>query len=273
MQPQVIKGDPKSVTIGAPQLDSFQDYQDASWDQSQRYLAPQQTAQNKQFQQMMVNKGLAPGSDAYKAEYDNMMRSQNDANTAASFGAMQFGLGAQNQAYTQGLGASQLASAMKQAQMQDATSRYGIKTNADIAREQMSQQGQQFNQGMDLQRDQFGFDQSKWGDQFGLQRDQFGFQQDQADFGNMMQLGNFGMQLGDYANRAAMSDYNMASAMLGYAPGNQSQQIDVSGAYNTAQQGALAQDQMCQPSRPLPSTGRHHCKKEPSDCRSRGLPS
>lgn len=240
-----VQGYNDKVVVGDPQLDSFGEYQDAAWNQSRRYLDPQQQAMQKQFEQQAVNKGLAPGSAAYQAAYDNMMRAQNDANSSAAFGAMNFGQQAQNQAFQQGLGASQLANAMSQAQLQAETarqnaalaantSRYGIDTSAATAAAQLAQQGQQWN-------DQFGFNQAQWEDQFGLQRDQFGLQEQQANFGNLLGLGNFGIQYGNYLNNAAQTDYNMAAAMLSNVPGNSQQQLNVGGAYNTAQQGAMGQ--------------------------------
>lgn len=245
-----IQGYDSKVVMGDAQLDSFQEYQDAALAQARRGLDPQQEALQSRFAQTMVNKGLAPGSEAYMNEFDNMSRAMNDQDIAAQFGAMQFGQGAQNQAYNQALGASQLAQGMSlgelaaetaraNAQLAADTSRYGISTAAGTAAAQLAQQGTQF-------QDQFGFDQNRWGDQFGLQQQQFAQQQQQADFNNLMNLGTFGINYGNYMNNAAQTDYNMAAAMLSNVPGNQQQQINVGGAYNTAQSGAVSQAQFGQ---------------------------
>ena len=261
--PYEIQGYANKVAVQQPQLDSFQDYQDAAWKQSRRYLDPQQASQDRKFAQTMINKGLAPGSAAYQTAMDNYKRTQNDANAGAAFQAMQFGQNAQNQSFQQGLGASQLANAIARANLQAETARenaalaantqrYGIDVNAEIAANKLAQQGSQFQDTLGfqqsqwgdqlgLQRDKFGFEQSRWDDQFGLQRDQFGELQNQNTFNNMLGLGNFGINYGNYLNNSRMTDYNMAAAMLSNAPGSQQQQLNVGGAYNTAQQGAMNQ--------------------------------
>lgn len=239
--PKTIQGYDKKVVMDAPQMESFQNYQDAALAQARRGLDPQQDAQRKRFEQQMINKGLDPASAAFQSQHGNMTRAMNDQDIAAQFGAMQFGQQAQQQAYAQALGASQLAQGMSRAEMADATQRRGQDFSRAAQQDQIGLNYAQLGQAGDQFQDQFAFNQDKWADQYGLQRDQFGFQQDQADFGNMMNMGQFALGYGNYLNNAAQTDYNMAAAMLSNAPGNQQQQLNVGGAYNTAQQGAMNQ--------------------------------
>lgn len=240
-----VQGYEDRVEVQQPQLDSFQSYQDAAAAQARRYLDPQQQADRRAFDQSMINKGHAAGSEGYQTAFDNFNRSRNDANSSAAFGAMQFGQNAQNQAFNQGLGASQLANAMSLGNLQADTSRANAALAAETQRylgdqsnalgvSQLAQNQSQFGDTLGLQRDQMGLDQQRFDDTFG-------FQQQQGDFSNLMSLGNLALGLGNYQNQGNMTDFNMAQAMIGGAPGNQQQQINVGGAYNTAQNGAMGQ--------------------------------
>ena len=112
--------------------------------------------------------------------------------------------------------------------MSDATQRYGIDQNIGLGYARLDQQGQQWQDQFGLQRDRFG-----------LEQDRFGFQQDQADFGNLLQLGNMAFGLGNFSNQALANEYNMGQTILAQAPGMMNQQVNVGGAYNTAQNGAM----------------------------------
>jgi hypothetical protein len=205
-------------------MGAFQNYQDAAFAQAQRHLAPAQDLQQKKFEQTMINKGLDPGSKAYNLAQAQMQRGQTDQQNAAAFGAMQFGQQAQGQAFGQ-----------------------------DFQNRQMSQQNQQFGRSLNQAQNQFGrslgeqgrqFDvgmsqrESEFGRNLGLQQDQFGFQQGQADFSNMLGLGNLALQFGNFANQGIMSDYNMAQGQLGSAPNAGVFGIDTQGAYNAGMTGA-----------------------------------
>jgi len=196
---------------------AFQKYQDASYEQAQRHMAPQQEAQQSKFAQQMVNKGLDPGSRAYNLAQAQMQRGQNDQQNSAAFGAMQFGLGAQNQAFgqqfqqdTMAMQKDQFGRSLNQAQNQFGRS--------------LGEQGRQFDVGMSQRESEFGRN--------------FGMQQGQQDFNNMMGIGDFGMRLADFSNRNQMQDYNMMEGMLSHAPGGSFNPIDTQGAYRDSMGGA-----------------------------------
>ena len=203
-KPFVIDSPADRVNVGQPQLDSFQGYQDAAYQQAMRTLQPNLDSQNRKFEQQMINKGLTPGSKAFELAQAQMQRGQNDLQGQAAFGAMGFGQQAQNQAFQQGLSASQL----KQTDMQ------------------RLQQNRQFQQN------------------FGLEQDRFGLQQQQADFGNLMNIGNFAMGYGGFQNTGLTNEYNMGQTTLAGAPGFMGQQVNVNGAYNTAVNAAQGAAQM-----------------------------
>lgn len=216
-------------------MGAFQQYQDAAYQQAQRNIAPQQEAQQRKFEQQMLNKGLQPGSKAYNLAQAQMQRGQNDQNNAANFQAMQFGQQAQAQEFGQDFQNRSLAQAHDQ---------FGRSLN---------EQGRQFDVGQSNQMDQFGRSlsqrESEFGRNFGLQENQQNFMQDfqnrgfaeqqaQNSFGNLMGLGNMALQFGQFANQGTMSDYNMAQGQLGSAPDSGVYGIDTQGAYNAGMTGA-----------------------------------
>ena len=82
---------PAAQTAASPSLSQPQQYTQAAFDQAKTRLDPQWEQSRKRFDQQMINKGLAPGSEAYKAEFDNFNRAKSDAYSTANFGAMQLG--------------------------------------------------------------------------------------------------------------------------------------------------------------------------------------
>lgn len=217
---------------------AFQQYQDASFDQAQRHLRPGQEAQQRRFEQQMVNKGLEPGSQAYNLAQAQMQRGMNDQNNAAAFGAMQFGLGAQQQGFgqdfqnrTMDMQKDQFGRSLNQRE-----SEFG--RNLGLQRDQLGEQGRQFDVGMSQRESEFGRNFGLQGQQFGLQERQFGLMEQQQNFNNMLGLGDFGMRLADFTNRNTMQDYNMQEGMLSHAPGGSFNPIDTQGAYNASMQGA-----------------------------------
>lgn len=109
--------DPTSVTGTTAQslFSAGQPYEQAAYDAATRQLDPQVEAQNRQFEQDMVNKGIAPGSEAYNTAKQQMSMSQNDAYAQARNQAMQQGLAAQAQGFGQGLSQSTLSNQLAQA--------------------------------------------------------------------------------------------------------------------------------------------------------------
>ncbi len=217
-----------AVSDLAEQMGQFQNYEDKAYESSQRLMAPQQLAQTKRFDQQMINKGFAPGSSGYNLAQSQMQRGQNDQQNSAAFGAMQFGLGAQQQAFGQDYQNRDMAMQKDQfgrslAQNESQFGRNLGQRESEFGRS-LGEQGRQFDTGMSQRESEFGRN--------------FGMQQGQMDFNNMIGLGDFGMRYTDFENRNTMMDYNMAGNMLGQAPGGSFQQIDTQGAYNTAQTGA-----------------------------------
>lgn len=102
-------------TTAASMQDATQPYTDAAYQQATRELDPQWASQEAQFNQQMVNQGLAPGSAAYQQAYTNFQNAKNDAYAQARNQAMQQGLAAQGQGFGQGLAQSQLASSLANA--------------------------------------------------------------------------------------------------------------------------------------------------------------
>lgn len=95
--------------------DAAQPYVDSAYQQATRQLDPQWEANQRQFDQQMVNQGLAPGSAAYQTALDNFNRGKDDAYNQARSSAQQQGLAAQAQGFGQGLSQSQLSAQLQQA--------------------------------------------------------------------------------------------------------------------------------------------------------------
>src|SRR5690348_5244335 len=86
-----------------------QPYTDSAYQAQTRELDPQWQASQAQFNQQMVNQGLAPGSAAYQTAFDNFNRAKDDAYNQARQTAQTQGLQAQAQGFGQGLSQSQLS--------------------------------------------------------------------------------------------------------------------------------------------------------------------
>lgn len=101
-QPAVMPNANIFTPANGPAPGDFQRFEDSAMQSAQRHLDPVWDRNQKTFEQSMVNKGLAPDSAAYKEAFDNFSRAKNDQYSSAAFGAQQYGLGAQNQAFNQG---------------------------------------------------------------------------------------------------------------------------------------------------------------------------
>jgi len=101
---------------------AMQPYTDAAYQEQTRQLDPQWQQNQAQFNQQMVNQGLAPGSEAYQQAFDNFTRSRDDAYNQARNTAQQQGLAAQAQGFGQGLSQSQLSAQLAQALLGSNTS-------------------------------------------------------------------------------------------------------------------------------------------------------
>lgn len=215
-----IQGSTDSVNVADPNFGSMQKYQDAAYDHAMRSMQPQMDQQNRKFEQTLVNKGIDPNSAAGRDALAQLQRGQNDARNSAMFQAMQFGQGAQNQAFQQGLAASHLAQGDKGMNMQDA-----------LARDQMAQQNNQFGQNLNWQKDQFGRSLAEQSRQFDAndQRQYSSMMMDamqrayQTDMNNWMQN-----------NAAANNQFNLRQGVAGSIPGWNPAMVDVNGSAGAA---------------------------------------
>jgi len=93
---------------------SVQGYADQAYEQAMKRLNPQMEAQNKRMQQDLINKGIDPNSAQGQKMMDDLSRQQADQMNSATFGAMQFGQGIQNQMAQQQQQKANLAGQMQQ---------------------------------------------------------------------------------------------------------------------------------------------------------------
>ena len=69
----------------------YDSFSDTAYANATRTLDPYFDRMQKDFEQKAVNRGLAPGTEAYNTAFDQAMRQENDAYNQAAFGAMQYG--------------------------------------------------------------------------------------------------------------------------------------------------------------------------------------
>lgn len=99
---------------GAADYAGVQGFADAAYDESRRYLDPQQDQQNRRMDQELINKGIDPRSDMGQQMANQLSMQQNDQNTSAAFNAMGFGQGIQDQMFNQSFKNTQQAGEMAQ---------------------------------------------------------------------------------------------------------------------------------------------------------------
>lgn len=121
----------------------FQRFENQAMQSAERHLNPTWDRNQKTFEQSMINKGFAPNSEGYNEAFDQFNRAKNDQYSSAAFNAMQFGLGAQNQAFGQDLANANL---QQQGDMFNA----GNKLNADIFNTNFGFQDRESNRSWDL---------------------------------------------------------------------------------------------------------------------------
>jgi hypothetical protein len=93
---------------------SVQGYADQAYKQARRNIDPIQEQQGRRMEQDLINKGIDPSSEQGKAMLDQQNRNFADQDSAASFGALQFGQGIQNQMSQQEQAQAELAGNMQQ---------------------------------------------------------------------------------------------------------------------------------------------------------------
>ena len=142
----------------ANELDAFRRYEDAAYGDAMRYLQPQLDASQRQFDQQMAGRGIPIGSEAYNVAKAEFEKNKAGALQGAAFGAMQFGLGAQNQSFQQDHARSALANALLQAQWQKELGWGNIglgHANLGLQQNRLDESSRQFDQSLGFQRDSF----------------------------------------------------------------------------------------------------------------------
>ena len=178
--------DPTNIAALAP-------WQDAALALSNRSLDPQWQQAEARFNQDMVNRGIAQGSEAYTAARGDFDRGRNDAYSGARNQALAQALAAQQQGFGQSFGLDQLAS-------QNAA------TNAQRAGAAMQDawNRERFNR-------EFGEDTRRWdlsrGDQLG-----------QQDFNNMMGMLDFDRGTNNMNNGYDYQDFQQNAGLMGFTP-------------------------------------------------------
>ena len=128
--------------------EGVQDFSDAAYDNARRYLDPQQSFDNRRFDQELINRGIDPMSDYGKQMYEEMMRAHGDQDQGAAYGAMQFGQGIQEQMFRQNYDNTRQAGDMQRAQWQDQSNRYATDAGYKVGMGnlELGRQQQDFNE-------------------------------------------------------------------------------------------------------------------------------
>jgi hypothetical protein len=114
-------------------FDRYDEFRDSALGQAMRTLQPQIDSNNSRFEQMMVGRGIQPGTEQYNRQRELLDRGNNDMLSQAAYGAQQQGLAAQNQAWNQGYQYDALANALNQSQIGANASMYGSRLGADAS--------------------------------------------------------------------------------------------------------------------------------------------
>lgn len=202
------------------------------------------------LQQNLVNRGLAPGSDAYNKAMESYSRQHADAYSQAAFDAQRYGLQAQNQFFNQGVANEQLG-------YQDRA--LGLQANLANERNrlmaaQMAESQRQFDAGFGLQQNNQQFGQNFANAQMANAMDQFNAQQglavDNANFGRDLASANFGLNAANsnFANQLASGQFDLAQQGQAFGQNLAAGQFDLAqqgqafGQNLAANQFGLAQD-------------------------------
>lgn len=114
-------------------MSNFDQFRDSALEQAMRQLNPRIDSQNDQFEQMMVSRGIQPGTAQYDAQRANLDRRNNDLLAQANYGAQQQGLAAQQQDWNQGYQYDALANALNQSRLGAQASMYGSDASANAS--------------------------------------------------------------------------------------------------------------------------------------------
>jgi hypothetical protein len=212
---QIAGADPSQADYA-----SVQGYADQAYQQARRNLDPIQQQQSRRMEQDLINKGIDPTSAQGKGMLDQMQRQQADQNAAASFGALQFGQGIQNQMAQQEQQKAQLAGQMQQGlwNQQLGASGQGLQYALGQMQNQLGLAGLQNQQyGMNLQN------------QLGL--GQLDLARQGQDFGQMMGLEGLQFRNRQYGDQQQQYQDQLTMALLGMTPIPGVTPIDPSGAF------------------------------------------
>ena len=206
---------PFNASSGATGIGDFQRFSDAAYERQVGRLTPQFEAQERSFEQDMVNRGIAPGTPAYDNARANFENSRNDAFAGARTQADQLGAALQNQSFQQGATNSGLLNQLLLGQMGADASRFGATTSANASMRNAQTQAQS-------------------------EADRLRFQSQQGDFQNLMQLLGFSQGATGFNNSAIGQNNGANSNWMGqnqnllnmFQGGGQPNNIDVTGPYN-----------------------------------------
>lgn len=223
-RPSFTGGGSTNVNVQPFNYDEFRDFGDSVMQEYERSTEPEIEQRRARMNQDLVNKGLTPGSEAYEREMDRFMRMENDLFQTAQRGALEQGLMAQNQAFTQGLGQANINAGLNTAKMGADASMYGADVGRAGSLERLlaglSQQESEFGRGLEQRESEFGRN--------------FGLQSGQADFGNLMELLGYGTTVANSNNQALANDRQYSSGLVGgFMPNAPFVPINAGGAYGT----------------------------------------
>lgn len=194
---------------------SLQPWQDATYQQATRALDPQFQQMEARFNQDMVNRGIAQGSDAYTTARSDFDRNRNDAYGSARNQALAQALAAQNQGFNQSLGLDQVAVQASGIAAGRAGAEMGRAQNRYLADREFEEGRRRY----DLDR----------GDNLG-----------QQDFNNMGWLMGFDRDNQFFDAGQQQQDFNNQLPFFGLVPNQGPSQIDTYSPYAQQQQAAQA---------------------------------
>ena len=206
---------PFNASSGATGIGDFQRFSDAAYERQVGRLTPQFEAQERSFEQDMVNRGIAPGTPAYDNARANFENARNDAFEGARTQADQLGAALQNQSFQQGATNSGLLNQLLLGQMGADASRFGATTSANASMRNAQTQAQS-------------------------EADRLRFQSQQGDFQNLMQLLGFSQGATGFNNSAIGQNNGANSRWMGqnqnllgmFQGGGTPNNIDVTSPYN-----------------------------------------
>lgn len=210
-----------TATLDPANIASLQPWQDATYQQATRALDPQFQQAEARFNQDMVNRGIAQGSEAFTAARSDFDRSRNDAYGSARNQALAQALAAQNQGFQQSFGLDQVAAQEAQA----SAARAGASMQDAWNRERFDREFTEGTRRWDLGR----------GDQLG-----------QQDFQNMGWLMGFDRDNQFFNAGQQQQDFNNQLPFFGLVPNQGPSQIDTYSPYQMNQNAASQNAQNAQ---------------------------